>query len=90
MLVGDHGQAVAELAQICKPGSRLVLPYWDTNGSVRGFFVVNGKHSGAAPRPMSPMAWGDPDRISKVLGDSFGRKFEAAGSCFRFPNAEAV
>ena len=90
MLAGDHGQAVAELVQICKLGSRLVLACWDTNGSVGGFFVVNGKHSGAAPRPMSPMAWGDPDRISKLLGDSLGRNFEAAGSCFRFPNAAAV
>ena len=40
------------------------------------FFGVIGKHTDAPPPPSSPLAWGDPAHVEKLLGNAFELKFE--------------
>lgn len=42
------------------PG-RLMLVTWRRDGAVAKFFGLVGKHSGAPPPPVSPLAWGEPE-----------------------------
>ncbi len=90
MFAGHHNSAARELGRVCKPGGRLVLATWDPAGSVAEFFAINAKHSGAPPPPMSPMSWGDPEYVAKLLGEDFELQFERGISRCYYPHADAV
>ena len=76
MFALDQRRAAAELARVCRPGGRLALATWAPGGAVEQFFGVIARHADAPPPPVSPMAWGDPDRVSDLLGRDFELKFE--------------
>jgi SAM-dependent methyltransferase len=76
MFAFDQAQASAELARVCRPGGRLALTTWAPGGAVAQFFRIIAQHSGAAPPPSSPLAWGDPGHVEKLLGKTFDLKFE--------------
>jgi hypothetical protein len=40
------------------------------------FFAIIARHSDAPPPPLSPLAWGDPTHVGKLLGKAFDLKFE--------------
>ena len=76
MFATDQTQAAAELARVCRSGGRLVLATWPPNGAVAEFFGVIARHSGASPPAASPLGWGDPAHVEKLLGKGFDLKFE--------------
>jgi SAM-dependent methyltransferase len=76
MFAVDQGKAAAELARVCRPRGRLVLATWAPDGAVAEFFGVVGAHSSAPPPPASPLAWGDPLHVEKLLGHAFELQFE--------------
>jgi SAM-dependent methyltransferase len=76
MFALDQAQAAAELARVCRPGGRLVLATWAPVGAVAEFFGIIARHSGAPPLPSSPLAWGDPAHVEKLLGKAFELSFE--------------
>ena len=69
-------RAASEIARVCRPGGRLVLATWVPDGAVARFFALIAKHSGAPPPAASPIAWGDPAHVEKLLGGAFDLKFE--------------
>lgn len=76
MFAANQDRAAAELARVTRPGGRLCIAAWVPGGAVDTFFGIIGKHTGSpAPSP-SPMNWGDPDRVSTLLGDTFELAFE--------------
>lgn len=76
MFAFDQKQAASELARVCRPAGRLVLATWAPAGAIAEFFGVIARHSDAAPPPSSPLAWGDPAHVEKLLGNAFDLKFE--------------
>ncbi len=53
-----------------------MLATWEPEGSVAEFFRVIGRHGDAAPSAVSPLAWGDPSHVEKLLGGAFELTFE--------------
>jgi SAM-dependent methyltransferase len=76
MFAFDQAQAAAELARVCRPGGRLALTTWAPAGAVAQFFAIIAQHSDAPAPPSSPLAWGDPTHVAKLLGKAFDLKFE--------------
>jgi SAM-dependent methyltransferase len=72
----DQKRAAAELARVCRQGGRLSLATWTPVGSVEKFLGVIGRYSDAPPPSVSPLAWGDPDHVGKLLGSDFELTFE--------------
>jgi len=80
MFARDQAKAAHELARVCRSGGRLALTTWATEGSVAEFFGIIARHSDAPSPPSSPLAWGDPTHVEKLLGKAFDLKFERAVS----------
>jgi SAM-dependent methyltransferase len=76
MFALDQAQAALELARVCRSGGRLALTTWAPAGAVAQFFGVIAQHSDAPPPPASPLAWGDPAQVEKLLGNTFDLRFE--------------
>lgn len=76
MFAVDQSQAAAELGRVCRSGGRLALATWAPTGYVAGIFAIIARHSGTLPPPSSPLTWGDPSHVEKLLGKAFDLKFE--------------
>jgi len=76
MFAVDQTQAAAELGRVCRSGGRLALATWAPKGYVAEFFAIIARHSVGPPPPSSPLAWGDPSHVEKLLGKAFDLKFE--------------
>lgn len=76
MFASDRQRAAAEMARVCRPDGRLVLATWIPGGAVDAFFGVIAGHSDVPPPPVSPMAWGEPAEVEKLLGADFDLTFE--------------
>jgi 2-polyprenyl-6-hydroxyphenyl methylase/3-demethylubiquinone-9 3-methyltransferase len=68
----DHERAVSELARVCKPGGRLAISAWTTEGRIGDFFRVIASYS---PPPVEgagvPTQWGDAAYCESLLGNHF-------------------
>src|SRR5215468_7297885 len=76
MFALDQAQAAAELARVCRPGGRLSIAAWAPGASVAEFFGLIAKHAKAPPPAASPLNWGNPAEVEKLLGNAFSLKFE--------------
>jgi ubiquinone/menaquinone biosynthesis C-methylase UbiE len=72
----NQQHAGSELGRILSKGGRLVLATWAPDGSVAKFLGVIARHNSAPPPPVSPLAWGNPRHVEKLLGRDFELKFE--------------
>src|SRR5215468_9688572 len=88
MFAATQDRAAAELGRVCRRGGRLSVAAWAPDGSVASFFALIAKHAGAPPPQTSPLAWGDPDHVRRLLGRDFDLKFEAGVSHAYHDSAE--
>ncbi|WP_166268903.1 class I SAM-dependent methyltransferase [Marinobacter caseinilyticus] len=77
MFAANHHAVARELGRVCKPGGRLVMSTWASEGAVKDFFAVIGQFSDAPVPQPSPLAWGDPTHVGALLGDDFELTIEA-------------
>lgn len=70
MFVGRPEAAARELARVCRPGGRLALATWTTDGAIAAMFGVMRPYMAALP-PVSPFEWGRRERLEELLGDAF-------------------
>jgi SAM-dependent methyltransferase len=84
--------AASELARVVRPGGRIALATWTSDGNVFGMFKVMRAYMPAPPDPAppTPFAWGRPERVRELLGDAFSLRFEKGTSFYREPTAEAA
>jgi len=84
--------AAAELSRVVRPGGRIALTTWLSDGNLFKMFQVMKAYMPAppTPAPQSPFAWGRTERIQELLGGAFDLKFEAGTSYYREPSAEAA
>jgi SAM-dependent methyltransferase len=87
----DHGQMASELARICRPGGRLAMSAWTTEGRIGAFFRLIASYS---PPPVegagSPVAWGDAAYCESRLGDRFRLSFEELDVPWEADSADAM
>ncbi len=84
--------AAKELARVCRPGGRIALTTWVSNGTLFKMFEVMKRYMPPppSPAPPSPFAWGRTERITELLGEAFELRFEPGTSYLREPSGEAV
>ena len=92
MFASRPEDAAKELARVVRPGGRIALTTWTSDGNLFKMFQVMKPYMPvpAAPAPPSPFEWGNTDRIRQLLGEHFELKFERAVSYYREPGAEAA
>ncbi len=89
MFCGNPAAAAAELVRVCRPGGRIALAIWDTQGGVYDMFRMITSHkpksSGGGP---SPFDWANPDRLREWFGENCNIAVEQATSYYREARAE--
>jgi SAM-dependent methyltransferase len=92
MFARDPEAAAAELARVCKSEGRLALTTWPADGTVAALFKVMKPYmpEPVPPIPPSPFEWGDPSRVSDLLGRHFDLRFETGTSVLRGEDSIAV
>lgn len=93
MFAPDQERAAGEMARVCRPGGRLVLATWTSDGAVAKFFQIIAAHSDSPPDDgpsASPLDWGDPDHVADLLGDAFDLTFETGENHAYHEDAEAI
>lgn len=73
----DHSATAAELARVVKPGGRLGITAWRSDGRVGDFFrALAAFRPPPPPGATSPLAWGDDAYAAELLGGAFDLSFE--------------
>jgi ubiquinone/menaquinone biosynthesis C-methylase UbiE len=90
MFAPDHGQTVAELLRVCRPGGKIGLATWTPDGFVGELFKVVAAHVPPPPGVASPLLWGTKPYLGELFGDGIDAFAGTERSfTFRFRSAEA-
>jgi SAM-dependent methyltransferase len=85
----DHAVVAAELARVCRPGGRLALTAWTSEGHIASFFALVAEYSPAGPPGGgNPMDWGRPEYAESLLGEAFAVSTSKQDATWRAPSAQ--
>lgn len=89
MFAAGHASTARELARVCRSRGRLCLATWPPGGAVARLFALLASHGGPSPPPeASPLRWGDPDYVERLLGAHFALRFEHGVSHAYYDSAD--
>jgi hypothetical protein len=69
MFAPDQPKTAAELLRVTKPGGRIGMANWTSDGNVGQMFQTISRHAPPPPGIESPLRWGNEDRVRELLGD---------------------
>jgi len=76
MFAPDHNRVAHELARVCKPGGRIGLATWRSDGGVGRMFKVLGSFQPPLPEGAgATLSWGDEAYVEELLGSAFELEF---------------
>lgn len=90
MFASNHERAARELGRVCRKGARISITTWPMQGAVARFFEIMAQHGNAPRPPQSPLLWGDPGYLQKLLAKDFVLTFETGQNDAYHESVEAV
>jgi ubiquinone/menaquinone biosynthesis C-methylase UbiE len=90
MFATNQEAAITELSRVVRPGGRIAVAAWlpdSTAVELRKVVAPFVQAPPAASPPPSPFNWGDPDWMSKVLGEQFQLGYESGTLTHRLNSA---
>ncbi|HVF71592.1 MAG TPA: class I SAM-dependent methyltransferase [Chthoniobacterales bacterium] len=87
MFAPDHSATARQLGRVLKPGGRLGLANWTSEGGLGAMFRMMAPFV-QTPPPSSPFDWGKEVRVRELLGEMFELRFEKHVSMFRPSSGE--
>jgi SAM-dependent methyltransferase len=73
MFAPNQEQAAAELVRVCRPGGTIALASWTPGGFIGELLLLVSRYASPPPGVRAPVEWGDPIRVSELLGDGVDR-----------------
>jgi SAM-dependent methyltransferase len=73
MFAPNQEQAAAELVRVCRPGATIALASWTPGGFIGELLLLVSRYAPPSPGVRAPIEWGDPIRVSELLGDGVDR-----------------
>lgn len=77
-----------ELARVTRPGGRLGLTTWLSEGGVAEFFRIIASFQPPPPGIPSPLEWGREEVVDRLLGDAFELEYEERDSPYEPTSGE--
>ena len=68
MFTPNQLQSASELARVCKPGGKIGLANWTSDGFIGQLFKTIGKYVAPPPGLDSPAAWGTTEFLHRAFG----------------------
>ena len=89
MFARNQEKAAIEMSRVCKPGGRAVLAAWkpDEKEFVYQVKELINKYCDAFHQEPSPMEWGKPGHVHKLLGNNFDLQCEFRTSTVYYPDS---
>jgi ubiquinone/menaquinone biosynthesis C-methylase UbiE len=84
MFAPDQQRVACELARVTRPGGRAVFLAWTSEGGLGSWFRITNKHVPPSAGLASPFNWGDPEKVQRLLGNSFSVVAFTRGDCPQF------
>ena len=85
----SHDAVAAEIARVCRPGGKLGMTAWTTDGTVDEFFQIIASYAPPPPPGAGVAAsWGDPEYCTRMLGDAFDLEITAHNTPWRVESAD--
>ena len=89
MFTPDHDKAAAELVRVCRPGGKIGLANWTSEGFIGQLFKTIGKHVPPPAGVKSPALWGSGARITELFGtQTTSIQLEQRNFVFRYRSAQ--
>lgn len=84
MFAPDQLMVANEMARVLRPGGRAVFLAWTPEGGLGGWFRITNEHFPPPAGLASPFNWGDPDKVTQLLGSDFRDLSFVRGDCPQF------
>ena len=68
MFAPDQARAAAEMRRVVRPGGRIGMANWTTEGFIGQLFKTVGKHMPPPAGLASPLLWGNEDHVRQLFG----------------------
>ncbi len=89
MFAPDQEQAARELLRVCRPGGRIGMANWTSEGFIGEMFRTTGRHVPPPAGLRPPVLWGTDARLRELFGDGISSlSLTRRMYTFRYTSAE--
>ena len=84
MFTPNQARAASELIRVCRPGGKIGLANWTSEGFIGRLFKTIGKYVPPAPGVKSPALWGSKTHLDALFGSKATVAAESKNFTFRY------